>query len=217
MKVFAVIPAYNEAKRIGKVIEKAKRYVDQVVVVDDGSSDDTSVVSERYGVTVLRHVINLGKGAGLKTGAEYALSQGADAFVFIDSDGQHDPTLIPKFFKLLEHNDIVFGYRSFSKEMPFVFRFGNWFLNTWTKLLFGMALRDTQSGYRALRADAYRRIKWESTSYSVESEMIANAGKRNLRFAQIPIPTIYNDRHKGTTPVDGVKIALDMLIWRMRR
>ena len=217
MKTFVIIPGLNEGKRIGKVIEKAKRHCDHIVVVDDGSADDTSAVAQQHGATVLRHAVNLGKGAGLKTGAEYAVAQGADALVFLDSDGQHDPALIPKFLKALETQDIVFGYRSFNKEMPLVFRFGNWFLNTWTRLLFGLSLRDTQSGYRALRASAYKQIRWESQGYSVESEMIANVGKRRLRYAQIPIPTIYADSHKGTTPFDGIQIAIDMLIWRFKR
>src|SRR3989338_8747027 len=111
MKVYAIIPGYNEAARIGSVIKEVAKYADEVIAVDDGSSDGTGSVAKEAGATVLRHVINCGKGAALKTGCEYAVSNGADAIVAIDADGQHNPAEIPKFLKALKDADIVFGYR----------------------------------------------------------------------------------------------------------
>ena len=216
MKVYAIIPGYNEASNIGQVIRKVMKHADEVIVVDDGSSDDTSSVAERAAATVLRHIVNCGKGAALTTGCEYAISQGADAIITIDADGQHDPAEIPKFLKALKDSDIVFGYRKLSREMPLELRFGNWFISTAAWALFRIRIYDTLCGFRAFTADAYKKLKWTSADYSVESEMIANAGKHRLRFRQVNVATIYIDRYKGKTLFDGIKIVISMLWWKIR-
>lgn len=215
--IWAIVPAYNESKHISKVVKKIKRYVDNIVVVDDGSKDNTSEEAEKTGTIVLKHIVNLGKGAALKTGCEFALKKGAQQLIFIDSDGQHDPSEIPKFIEELKRADIVFGARKFNKKMPFVMKFGNNFINKSTELLYGIKLNDTQSGFRALSVEAYNKIKWRASDYSVESEMIANTGKRKLKYKEIEIRTIYSDKYKGTTVFDGIKIVFNMLLWRLRR
>ena len=100
-KIFAIIPAHNEQKSISEVIRKAKAYVDEVVLVDDGSKDRTAELGGRSGAVVLRHIVNLGKGAALKTGCDYAVRKGAQFIVAIDADTQHNPTDIPKFIEKL--------------------------------------------------------------------------------------------------------------------
>ncbi|MFT4303348.1 MAG: glycosyltransferase family 2 protein [Candidatus Woesearchaeota archaeon] len=212
------MPCYNESKNISKSINETLKYAKNLVVVDDGSKDNTfQIIEKTKGIHKLKHIINLGKGAALKTGIEYAINNGGRKLVFIDSDGQHQPKEIPKFLELLNKYDIVFGYRRLNKKMPIIFRIGNKLLNTGIYLLFGMNLRDTQSGYRAITSETYKKIKWKSTSYTVESEMIANAGKRRLKYIEIPISTIYANKHKGTTVLDGIKIMFDMIIFRFRR
>ena len=99
--------------------------------------------------------------------------------------------------------------------MPFVLRFGNKFISSMTKILYGISLFDTQSGYRAFTDDAYKKIRWNSADYSMESEMIARVGKQKLKYAQIPIETIYADKYKGTTILDGIKIVLNMFWWKI--
>ncbi len=214
--IWAIIPGYNEARHIGDVISEVKKYCKNIVVVDDGSKDKTYEIASSKGVTVLRHVINLGKGAALRTGCDYALERGADILIAIDSDGQHEPKEITGFLKKLEGKDIVFGYREFSKHMPFIFRFGNRSINLITKLLYGIDLQDTQCGYRAFRSSAYKKIRWDSSDYAMESEMIANAGKHKLRHAEHKIRTIYANRYKGTTVMDGIKIVINMVLWRFK-
>jgi len=216
-KTFAVIPGYNEEKSIGKVVKETKKYISDVVVVDDGSRDSTSLQAEKQGAIVLKHVINIGKGAALKTGCDYAIKNGAAKIVVLDADTQHEPSSIPLFLNALEEADVALGRRGLNKNMPFVFRFGNWFINKTTKLLYGLSLHDTQCGYRAFTAEAYKKIKWKSSSYSMESEMIANIGKRKLKYKEIPIKTIYADKYKGTTVIDGIKIILNMAWWRLTR
>lgn len=214
--LWIIIPAYNEAKRIRDVILKCRNF-GSVVVVDDGSKDNTFEVAEECSVEVLQHIINLGKGAAMATGAEFSLRQGAKEIVFIDSDGQHDPEEIPKLVKELGKSDIVFGTRDFDENMPAMMKFGNWAITAAVKVLFNIDLKDTQCGFRAMTASAYQRIKWVSHDYSVESEMIANAGKRHLKYSEVKIKTIYADAYKGTTVLHGLKIVKDMLWWRISR
>ncbi len=215
MKNYVIIPAYNEENHIAKVINKVKNYTNYVVVVDDGSSDNTSKIAQESGVKVIKHRINLGKGATLKTGCDFAYSQRADNIVVIDADGQHDPKEIPLFLEKLKDNEIVFGYRKQSKEMPFVLKFGNWFINQTLSKSYGIKVRDSQSGFRAFKTAAYKKIRWNSSDYYMETEMIIKSGKRKLKYTQLPIETIYSDNYKGTTIIDGVKIVLKLVSGRL--
>lgn len=215
--MWVIIAAFNEDKKIGPVIEGVKEFAKNVVVVDDGSEDKTFDVAKKTGVTVLKHVINLGKGAAMRTGAEFAIDKGAKKLVFIDADGQHEPKDIPRFVKELDDVEFVFSYRKFDENMPFVRRFGNWFLNFYTKVLFGITVYDTQCGLRAFRADIYDKIKWESDRYAVETEQVMRVGRSKVSYSQLPIRTIYEDRSPGTTINDGFKIAFRMLQLRFRK
>jgi len=214
-KIWAVIPAYNEGKNIASIVKKTKKYVDNVLVVDDGSKDKTKEIAEKSGAFVLRHIINVGKGSALKTGCDYAIRKGAKFIVALDADAQHDPEDIPRFAKKLRKYDIVFSYRRVSRKMPFVLRFGNWFISGIVRFLYGVNLNDTQCGFRAFSKEAYKKIRWSASDYSMESEMVARVGKQRLKYVQIPIETIYSDKYKGTTVIDGIKIVLSMLWWKL--
>ena len=216
MDVAIVIPAYNEGERVEKVIKKTIRLGYTPIVVNDGSKDETATIAEEAGAIVLSHIINLGKGAAVKTGCEWALKQGAKRIVLMDADGQHKPEDIKRFLKALDDGyDIVLGYRKLDNNMPSMMRFGNWLINTASSILNGVHINDTQSGFRAMTAAAYRQVRWQSSDYGMESEMIARIAKKRLRFAQIPIKTIYHDNFKGTTVSDGIKILLRLLKWRL--
>ena len=215
--IWAIIPAYNEEKTIGNVIKKTKKYIKNIIVVDDSSKDKTYDISKRKKIIILRHIVNLGKGAAVKTGCDYALKKGAKIFVALDADAQHNPDEIPNFLSALKGKDVVLGYRKFHEKMPLIFRFGNSFINKTIKFLYGISLKDTQCGYRAFTADAYKKMRWDALDYSMESEMIANIGKHNLRYVEIPIQTIYSEKHKGTTFLDGIKIVANMILWRLSR
>ncbi len=215
--IFAIIPAYNEENRVADVVTNAKRYVDKVIVVDDGSFDRTYDVAKNAGAVTLKHIVNLGKGAALKTGCDYAITQGADMLIVLDADTQHDPEEIPNFIKTLKEADIVFGSRKETENMPIILRFGNFVINLATRILFKISLKDTQSGYRAFTADSYKKIRWQASDYSMESEMIANVGKKRLKYKEILIKTIYSDKYKGTTVMDGVKIVMNMFWWRLTK
>lgn len=212
-----MIPAYNEQKNIVGVVKRARKYAGSVVLVDDGSRDRTRELAASAGAIVLKHIVNLGKGAALKTGCDFAVKNGAKSIIALDADAQHDPDDMPRFIEKLRKYDIVFSYRKASSKMPLVLRFGNWFISNVVNVLYGIKLNDTQSGYRAFSGNAYKKIRWNSTDYSIESEMIARVGKQRLKYVQIPIQTIYSDRYKGTTIIDGMKIVLNMLWWKFVR
>ena len=211
MKDFVIIPAYNEGEKISAVIKEVKKHAHRIIVVDDGSQDDTAARAATEKVIVLKHKVNLGKGAALRTGCDYALELGADRLVVIDADGQHMPEQIPLFINALQDYEIVFGYRKRSTTMPLVLRFGNNFINNTLKLLIGIDVHDSQGGYRSFTAAAYRNVRWKATDYYMETEMIIKAARHRLQYSQIPIETIYVDKYKGTTVFDGVKIVAKMI------
>lgn len=222
MNIWLIIPSYNESSRVPNVIKSAIEFVDSVVAVDDGSTDATySTLQQQFKnekrVHVLRHEINLGKGAALKTGSEYAISKGAQILIYMDADGQHKSKDIPRFLEAhkLKNASIVFGSREIGRDMPLVMMLGNKFLSIASAMLFGVYVSDTQSGFRLLSADAYHKLKWTSSNYAVETEMISKIKKSKLTFSEITIDTIYNDNHKGTTVIDGIRIFLKMLKWKI--
>lgn len=216
MRTVSIIPAYNDSERLPQVVSRARAFTDHVVVVDDGSRTPIQLRPDPA-VTIVRHRINLGKGAALKTGVLWATQAGYEAAVFIDADGQHDPNEIPKLLAPVIHRqaDIAFGTRQFNDRMPFVARAGNLFLSAAARVLFGIHIQDTQSGYRAIHLPAYSKLAWESPRYAVETEMVVNAGKHRLRYVEVPISTIYHDRYKGTTIFDGIRIFISMITWRI--
>lgn len=219
MKTAVVIPVLNEGQRLIPIATEAVKHVDLVIIVDDGSEIAKSPQKSNFKdkVYIVRHAINLGKGAALKTGIETAIKLGGEIIVLMDGDGQHNPQDIPRFLSELENKkvDVVFGSRIIGKDMPFVMMFGNKFLSLVISYLFRIYISDTQSGFRALRASAYPLIKWDSTRYSVETEMIVNVGKKKLPFSDISIGTIYKDNYKGTTIIDGIRIFINILFWKI--
>lgn len=219
LTAWVIIPAYNEAERIKLVLEKTKLLTKHIIVVNDGSKDDTNSVARGAGVLVLDHMINLGKGAALRTGCDYALQKKAKILVVMDADGQHEPEDIPRFIKILEEKklDIVFSYRKLNKTMPLILKFGNNVMSVLINWLYNVDLKDSQSGFRCFTAETYKKIRWNASDYSMESEMIARVGNNKLSYGEIPIQTIYLDKYKGTTIIDGIKVVLYILWWRLSK
>lgn len=218
MKIYIVVPAYNEEKRIGRVLKELKSQRLPVIVVDDGSKDNSFKEASKSKYLVLRHRINLGKGAAMKTGAEAAFRLGADTVIFMDSDGQHLVSDLPQFTKVLatKKYDVILGVRDLLK-IPFVRRFGNSIASILVRYLYKIKVLDLLCGYRALTKKAFYKINWQSTGYGVETEIIAMAGKYRLRHQEVSISTVYYDKFKGLTPLEGIGIIFNVLGWKILR
>ena len=214
--LWVILPGHNEENNIKDVLLSVKKYAKNIVFVDDGSTDSTYKISTSMDIIVLSHITNLGKGSALRTGCDFALKNGAKYIVVMDSDGQHRPEEIKLFIdKFLEGYDVVFGCRKFNKDMPFVMKTGNYGLHKFSSLFFKVDVKDTQSGYRAFTSSAYEQIRWLSSDYSMESEMIARLHKKNLKYCSVNISTIYLDDYKGTTVINGVIILTNMFLWKL--
>lgn len=218
MKVAVLIPGHNEEKYLATVLKKVtKQHAGPVVVIDDGSTDKTSKVAKRYTEHVLRHELNLGKGAALLTGCEYAFDHlQADAVIFMDADDQHDPVEIPRFISELKAGStLVFGVRRESADMP-LFRFlGNKLASVMLNILFQKYIPDIPSGYKAIARTAFPKVRWSSTGYAVEAEIAARTARNKLPFSTIDIEAIYHDTDKGMTLAEGLRIAVRLLQWKM--
>lgn len=213
MKITIVIPYYNEEIHIKKLLKDLVVYKLPIVIVDDGSENKLNV----KGSTVLTHEINLGKGAAMKTGAEYAFSKNADAVIFMDADGQHSPSDLPKFINEINKNkyDLILGNRVSNFGVPLVRYLGNKFASVVMGFFFKTYVSDSLCGFRAMTKKAYNKIKWESDGYGVEIEMIARISKNKLSFVEVPIETIYHDHVKGVTLLDAISILGSVVKWRL--
>lgn len=212
----AIIPAFNEATRIGPVITGALRHVSRVLVVDDCSHDETAHIAHQAGATVIRHPINLGKSGALKTGCKAALLLGATTIVFLDADGQHDPEDIPNLLAALRQGaDVALGTRSDWKLMPRSRRLGNFLVAYVMRIFFSVQAIDVQCGFRAFRAEVLPKIAWQSKRYHADAEMMARVGKHKLTCFEVPIKTIYHEHYKGMTIIDGLGLLYYLVIWRM--
>lgn len=214
--VWVILPGHNEEKNLAPVLKHVKQYACNVVFVDDGSKDSTYDVAVENDVIVLQHITNLGKGAALKTGCDYAVKQGAKYLIVMDSDGQHDPDELHLFYtELKEGTEVVVGCRKWNEHMPFMMKLGNFGLHKISAIFYKVDIPDTQSGYRAFTRSAYKKIRWDANDYAMESEMIARIYQNKLKYAVISIRTIYLDDYKGTTLLHGIKIAFNMLFWKV--
>ncbi len=218
MDITVVVPAHNEEERIGEVLKDLKKTKLPTVVVDDGSTDRTYQIAKKYKTTVLRHKVNLGKGAALKTGCEAAFSMGADAVILMDSDGQHKVEDLPHFIDALEKDkfDVVFGSRNLSHGVPLVRYMGNKMASLLVSLLFGIYISDLICGYKGLTKKVYKELDWESTGYGVETEMAIKTGKYGLKHCEVPAQTVYYDNVKGVTILDAFNIFFDVIRWRIK-
>lgn len=226
MKVLAVIPAYNEEDSIAATILKTARYVDGIVVVDDGSTDRTSEQATKSGVKVVRLAKNRGKGAALHKGMQVFLESEYDVVFTIDADGQHDPRYIPHFIKLIEEKGVEmvvasrFGTKDWLENMPFMrkisnllSRFGLWILYN------GYIVEDPQNGFRAFTRAAVEMIDFSSPNpkkrfgFEAETKVLIEARIHGVRQGVLHIPSLYfEDRvSKFSLLMDTWSIPLLML------
>ena len=227
-KISIIVPAYNEAKRIGDMLQelkettaKIKNLNFEIIVVDDGSSDNTFKIAKNMGVTVIRHPVNRGTGATLVTGFKRAIQNKSDFVVIIDADGQHDPREIGQILEPVFKGeaDISIGSRfaGDNHKMPLFKKIGNAILNMITLTIYGYNCTDTQCGYRAFNKKALAKMNLKIDRYGIMSEMLGEIKRNKLILKEVPISTHYLDKKKGTNIFDGLKIAIDLTIRRFFR
>ena len=217
MKIVAVIPAYNEGDRAGKVVEEAKHFVDDVIVVDDGSTDNTAKLAEKAGAVVLQHIENCGAGAATMTGIEGARALGADCIVTLDADEQHSPDDIPALLEPIKNDqaDIVFANRFGQKNrIPFVRRFFNFIGNMITFAATGKWVSDSQCGFKVFGPKAATQVDLRMSGYEFCTEIVRECAQHRWRTAQVPAKVLYSEYTlaKGQSFANGVKTALRILL-----
>lgn len=218
LKIFCVIPAFNEEKTILEVINSVKPYVSEIVVVDDGSEDSTAYLVETSrvcGTSLLKHIVNRGQGAALETGTEYAIKRGADIIVHFDADGQFVAEEINDMVKLIKEGraDAVFGSRFLGKKshLPFFKKYIIMPLaRLMNKMLLGVDLTDPQNGFRALSKEVAANLKIEQRGMAHCSEILYKVKSGGFKIDEAPVTVIYNNF--GQRFSGGVKIVKELFL-----
>jgi glycosyltransferase involved in cell wall biosynthesis len=214
--IVTLIPAYNEARHVADVVTAARRHA-PVLVVDDGSSDDTAVRAEIAGASVLRQIPNQGKGAALRAGFRQALQTGCRAVVTLDADGQHDPSELPRFIEAYTARsaDLIIGARDF-RQMPPTRRIAN-LVGQWSfSWALGMPVRDNQSGYRLISRRLMEALLGSAEQgFEFEVEMIVVCGQRHYLLEWVPIRTIYGDQGSHIQPWRHT-VNFFRVVWKTR-
>lgn len=214
-----VVPLYDEAAVIGDVVREARTRFAHVVCVDDGSTDGSGAVAEEAGARVLTHAVNLGQGAALQTGIDYALAQpGAQYLITFDADGQHQLSDALAMLDLARREDlaIVFGSRFLDDRTQagwfkrVVLRFAAWFTSKST----GLRLTDAHNGLRLVRRDAAEGVRLRQDGMAHASEIVLHLARTRLPWAEYPVHVLYTDysRSKGQSLLNSVNILVDLVL-----
>lgn len=215
MNIYIIVPAYNEARFIGKFLDKLIAVTNKIIVVDDGSADQTYQIAKSKVKHTLSHMVNLGKGAALKTGCAYAFKKmKADAVIIMDGDDQH----VVEDLKLFENElkrgaNVVLGVRKLDANMPTMRIIGNKSMSVLIDMLFGHYISDIPSGFKAFTKNAYKEIMWQSSGYEVETEIAVRIAKSKLEYVEVPISTVYHGKDYGFNLLDAGKILLKLPYW----
>jgi glycosyltransferase involved in cell wall biosynthesis len=212
LKIALLISAYNEENNMRRLIQDISFPREDIIVVDDGSTDNTWEIARDMGAVVLRHKENLGKGSAHRTGFKYALDHEYDYVITLDGDGQHDPQEIPRFVTAAKRTgaDIIIGLRNRSlREMPLL----RWFTNFMTSFVVSFVsherVKDAQSGYRAISARVMRHVHLTTSHFDTESEILIKAARSGCSIGEVPISTIYRGGESRIRPcIDTIRFII---------
>ena len=214
-KITVILPAYNEEVSIGSMVIGAKKYSDNVIVIDDGSTDNTAEIARLAGANVIKHSSNQGKGAALKTG--FKAVRDTDIIVTMDSDGQHKPEDIKKLVSPIENGeaDLVNGSRYLKRkknDTPSYRRVGQTVLDKATNIGSGLNITDSQSGFRAFAAHTIHAFRFSSPNFGIESEMLMDAANAGLRIKEVEIGVRYDVGSSTKGPVGhGLEVLMKII------
>lgn len=218
-----VIPIYNEARAIGGLLDELVKlgWANSVICVDDHSTDNSKDIILKYPVHYMRLIINRGQGGAIRTGNEAAIQMGAKIIVHMDGDHQHKPTEITNLVKpvLSKKYDVALGSRlKDRKNMPLVRRIANTIGNMITRILFGITVSDSQSGYRAISDKAAKKMVLKTNGMEVCSEIISQIKKQKLRYIEVPITAVYTNYSlsKGQSFFKGIKTMIKLIVNRLQ-
>jgi len=220
MRTCALIPAFNEAPHIASVVERARRHVAEVVVIDDGSDDGTAEAARAAGATCLQLPGNCGKASAVRAGIAYARDRNFTYVITLDGDGQHLPEDIPAMLRVAEETgaDLIIGARGFDRAlMPRARYFSNVIGSRLASALVGCEIRDSQSGFRLFRLDKLDERKLRSRCYELEMEMLIKMARSGCTIAHAPVHMVYDDgqaRSKMKPVRDTVRVCLWSLAFR---
>ncbi|MFC1949086.1 glycosyltransferase family 2 protein [Chloroflexota bacterium] len=219
-KVIVGMPAYNEQQYIGSVVLQAGQYADEVVVVDDGSNDDTARIAELAGASVVKHATNEGYGSAIQSLLVEAGKRNADILVILDADSQHSPSEIPSLVKAIqEGSDVVIGSREMKENViPAYRRLGQRFLSRMTSVTSRQKLSDTESGFRAYSKKAMSTLELKEKGMAISSEIVSEAVSKGLKVSEVPISVTYSGDSSTLNPVKhGVGVLNRILVMLSER
>lgn len=203
-RICVLIPVLNEAQAIGTVVASARARDIDVVVIDDGSTDDSGAIARQGGAAVIRHEIQKGKGQSLRDGFRYVLERGYDGVITMDGDGQHDAADIRQFMQMItakERPGMIVGNRmADSKGMPFVRYLTNRFMSSLISRACGQRIPDSQCGYRYIDSRVLREVPLCCDDFEIETEMLMKSAKRGFRIDSVPVATIYRGEKSKINP-----------------
>jgi len=214
-----ILAAWNEEAMIGRVVRDLRNMNLNVLVVDDGSTDTTSEVAREAGAEVLRHETNLGKGQALADGYRYAASEGYDAVVTMDADGQHDPMDVPRFFDAYDRTGIpvLIGNRIRDRHhMPRTRRITNRIMSHMLNRKMKQYVPDTQNGFRLYQTDVVMMVIPETKGFAAESEILLTLDEIDIRMGSIPIAAHYHGEKSHIRPIHDTRLFFKMLKRRVR-
>jgi len=203
MRTCVIIPTFNESKAIAGLIGQIHQLGLDVIIIDDGSSDDTAKIAQASGAKVLRNEFNLGKGASLIKGYDFAIAQGFDAVISMDGDGQHSCDDIKAFIQKAEtsRSAVIVGNRmDMTKNMPALRIMTNRFVSKLISILIKQDIPDSQCGFRLIKKEVLTKLNLSTSKYEIESEVLIKAGNLGFKIESIPIQTIYSGQKSQINP-----------------
>jgi len=209
MKTCVIIPTLNEAKNIGQLVKQIREQNLEVLVVDDGSQDNTHEIAKKHGARVIRNPQNQGKGASLITGIEYVLKEDFHAVITMDGDGQHLVEDIPYFIRLAQYSNssIIIGNRMHKpKNMPLSRLLTNKFMSWLISVIAKQYIPDTQCGFRLIKREVLEKIKLSTRKYEIESEVLIRGARLGYKIETVTIKSVYNGNKSQINPfVDTIR------------